>query len=287
MIGKEFKVLDRGHVILDGYMGDDRLIDRMARGSYTSDGEERTPAQIRGLNRYLVRHKHTTPFEHVKLRFHVKVPIFVWRQWARHRMASISEKSGRYTTMEEWCEILPSDMRMQHESSKQCSTEETIACPEYSATELNNECMRSHAAYLDAVEDGVSKEQARVVLPLSTYTEAYWSTDLHNLMHFLHLRLASNSQYQIREYARAIARIVEELFPVTWESFCDFRLFATSFSESDMAFIARHIQIDKLQHEVARSFPGGPSEKKELISKISKFDSGLDREALKAQLLKG
>lgn len=286
-LGVKHKVLDQGHVALVEVMGSDQVIDDCARASFTG-GETRllrSPSEIRRLNRYLVRHKHTTPFEHCRMRFHVKVPIFIWRQWIRHRMSSTSEKSGRYVEMGDWYKPKAGEMRKQHESSKQGSTEGTVEYPNTAVDAYGSSCRGSFDHYQMLMESGVSKEQARGVLPLAAYTEAYWSIDLHNIMHFLQLRLHPKAQYQFREYAQAIAKLVEEAFPISWESFKDFRLHSETFSAKELDFLLTYGDFSKLQHEVVRSFEGGKGERDELVAKIGRLADSETMKAHRAQLL--
>lgn len=227
MKGIKHQVLDDGFVYLVDVMGDDSSIVQAARVSY---GEgTKTVNDDRGLIRYLMRHRHSTPFEMVELKFHVRVPMDTWRQWVRHRTANINEYSTRYSeAIDSQQRTFPTDWRTQSASNKQGSDK----CIEYA---VGNELSIEEAdlqskiweVYQNRLKAGVAREQARKDLPLSTYTEAYWKIDLHNLLHFLSLRMDSHAQYEIRQYAKTIGeKIVKPLLPLTWEAFEDYRLHA-------------------------------------------------------------
>lgn len=227
MKGVKHQVLDDGFVYLVDVMGDDSSIVQAARVSY---GEgTKTVNDDRGLIRYLMRHRHSTPFEMVELKFHVRVPMDTWRQWVRHRTANINEYSTRYSqAIDSQQRTYPTDWRTQSTSNKQGSGN----CIEYAVgNELSIEEADLQAkiweVYQNRLKAGVAREQARKDLPLSTYTEAYWKIDLHNLLHFLALRMDSHAQYEIRQYAKTIGeQIVKPLLPLTWEAFEDYRLHA-------------------------------------------------------------
>ena len=245
--------ISQGHVALVNVMGSDRTIDQHARGSFTGGegSEERTDEQIRRLNRYLVRHGHTTPLESAKLCFHVKVPIFIWRQWVRHRTASISEKSGRYVLLDECYSPSVGDMRGQHASSKQASTDEPVKNAADQAANFDESCASSYNSYKSMVEAGVSKEQARAVLPLAMYTEAYWTIDLHNLMHFLRLRMDTKAQFQFREYAQVIYGLVMVFFPISMESFTEYKLFNMSLSATEQRLLSVFGSVEGLDSHLS------------------------------------
>lgn len=233
------KCLHDGFVELLDCMGSDTEICNAARLSYGKDRPAK--ADDRTLIRYLMRHHHTSPFEMAELKFLVRVPIDVWRQWVRHRMASINEHSTRYTSPVNALPHVPypDEWRLQDKSNRQGSSG---ALDEVHGGDLMETfCEAAGAAkgaYQEAIDLGVSREQARSILPLSTYTEAVWKIDLHNLMHFLRLRLDSHAQQEIHEYAAAILDLVEPLFPLTLEAFRDYRLNSLLLSADDVAAIA-------------------------------------------------
>jgi thymidylate synthase (FAD) len=237
---KKFPVLDDGFVCLVDAMGDDQAVVQAARVSY---GEgTRKVSDDRTLVRYLMRHAHTTPFEMVELKFLVRVPMDCWRQWIRHRMASVNEYSTRYSIAIDAAHATPpAGWRLQAAGNRQGSEGllDERQGGELSAAEAELQ-RRAREVYQRRLDLGVAREQARKDLPLSTFTEAYWKIDLHNLLHFLELRMAPHAQWEIRQYAETMGRqIVRPLFPITWEAFVDYRLEAVQLSRLDLEVIAR------------------------------------------------
>jgi len=223
LLGVAIPVLDDGFVRVVDYLGGDESIVQAARVSYGAG--TKSFREDRGLIRYLLRHAHTTPFEMCEIKFHVRVPMDTWRQWIRHRTASVNEYSTRYSVAIDRAQRTdPAAWRVQDSGNRQGSkgflpTEigETLSREE---AELQDAI---HAAYDRRLELGVAREQARKDLPLSTYTEAYWKLNLHNLLHFLKLRMDGHAQLEIREYARTIGeRIVSQWCPLAWEAFVDY-----------------------------------------------------------------
>jgi len=199
----------------------------------------------RGLIRYLMRHRHTTPFEMAEVKLLVRVPMDTWRQWIRHRMASTNEYSTRYSLAIDAAQRTPPDeWRSQAPNNRQGSGEVLDAGigAELSASEAAFQD-QARALYERRIELGVAREQARKDLPLSTYTEAYWKVDLHNLLHFLALRMDTHAQLEIRQYATTIGeRIVRPLFPIAWEAFVDYRLESMDLTRLDQGVIARLVE---------------------------------------------
>ena len=239
ILGVKFPVLDDGFIRVIDYMGTDASIVQAARVSY-GVGTKKV-SEDRNLIRYLLRHRHTTPFEMCELKLHVRVPMDCWRQWIRHRTASVNEYSTRYSVAVDACRTTrPNEWRSQSEVNKQGSG--AAISPELGA-ELSKAESEFHAIskelYANRLECGVAREQARKDLPLSTYTEAYWKVDLHNLLHFLALRMDPHAQLEIREYANIIGReIVARWVPLTWEAFEDYRMGAKVFSRIEYEIIA-------------------------------------------------
>jgi thymidylate synthase (FAD) len=231
ILGLPFRVLDDGFVRVIDYMGDDAAIVQAARVSY-GRGTKRVHDD-RGLIRYLMRHWHTTPFEMCELKLHVRVPMDTWRQWIRHRTANVNEYSTRYSVAIDAAQrTAPDAWRLQAPGNRQGSGGRLApaAGERLSASERRVQ-KQSRAVYEERLAAGVAREQARKDLPLSTYTEAYWKVDLHNLLHFLRLRMAPNAQEEIRAYAKVIAEeIVAKWVPLTWEAFLDYRLNAMELS---------------------------------------------------------
>lgn len=226
---------------------------------------ERATADVyrdeRRLIRYLMRHRHSTPFEMVELKFLVRIPMDCWRQMIRHRTASVNEYSTRYSEAIDACDVTdPNAWRLQSSNNKQGSAgiitiwppncdDITDICGAYPSTKQHpGEFLSSEERELQALARsvyqtrlsmGIAREQARKDLPLSTYTEAYWKVDLHNLLHFLALRLHPHAQQEIREYATAIGKIVKATLPVAWEAFWDYRLNSMELTAFDIQLIQR------------------------------------------------
>jgi len=231
ILGQNFKVLNDGIVQVVDYMGNDAAIVQAARVSYGAGTKH--ISEDRGLIRYLMRHRHTTPFEMCELKLHVRVPMDAWRQWIRHRTASVNEYSTRYSEAINSTQLTaPNEWRYQSGENKQGSGE---FIPEEIGETLSINESKLHLfateKYRERLEAGVAREQARKDLPLSTYTEAYWKIDLHNLLHFLALRMDSHAQKEIRDYANIIGNeIVSRWVPNTWEAFQDYQLNALNLS---------------------------------------------------------
>ena len=236
----KFPVLDQGFVCLVDVMGDDSSVVQAARVSY-GEGTKKV-SDDRTLLRYLMRHQHTTPFEMAEIKLLVRVPMDCWRQWVRHRTASINEYSTRYSVaLDAAYTTAPDAWRTQSEANRQGSG--GFFDPEVGGV-LTEEERALHSfvreVYERRIEKGVAREQARKDLPLSTYTEAYWKVDLHNLFRFLELRMESNAQYEIREYAETIGeQIVQPLFPLCWEAFLDYQLESLRLSRLEQGVIQR------------------------------------------------
>jgi thymidylate synthase (FAD) len=237
---KKFPVLDDGFVALVDCMGDDGSVVQAARVSY---GEgTRKVSDDRQLIRYLLRHAHTTPFEMAELKFVVRVPMDCWRQWIRHRTASVNEYSTRYSlAIDSMQTTADGEWRTQATSNRQGSAGllDTAAGTKMTVAETELQGL-ARKVYEERLEAGIAREQARKDLPLSTYTEAYWKIDLHNLLHFLALRMDAHAQLEIRRYSETIGHeIVKPLFPLVWEAFLDYRVEAMRLTKLDRGVIAR------------------------------------------------
>lgn len=247
--GKQINCLDKGFVRLVDFMGDDSSIVQAARVSY---GEgTKTVNEDRGLIRYLLRHKHTTPFEMVEFKFHIKLPIFIARQWIRHRTANVNEYSGRYSEMKDEF-YLPDITQIRHQSTlnKQGRSEEVLD-PETSQEIIDKMLYIQkdlYSNYKDFLDEGLAREIARINLPLSNYTEWYWKIDLHNLFHFLRLRIDSHAQYEIRVYGEAMAEIVKEIVPLAWEAFEDYHLNSMYFSKMELGALKLILKGEKVEN---------------------------------------
>jgi thymidylate synthase (FAD) len=220
VLGKKLSVLDDGFVRLVDYMGDDSSIVQAARVSYGKGTKQ--VSEDRGLIRYLMRHRHTTPFEMCEIKLHVRVPMDCWRQWIRHRTANVNEYSTRYSIAIDAAKATkPDEWRSQGFINRQGSEGNLDRSEGDRLSKREAELQAaSRDVYQERLDAGVAREQARKDLPLSTYTEAYWKIDLHNLLHFLALRMEAHAQYEIREYANTIGhQIVAKWVPFAWEAF--------------------------------------------------------------------
>jgi thymidylate synthase (FAD) len=239
LIDQEIKVLDKGFVRLVDYLGGDARIVQSARVSYGAG--TKTVREDRGLINYLMRNDHTSPFEQVTLTFHTKMPIFVARQWVRHRTARLNEISGRYSVMaDEFYIPDATEIRTQSSVNKQGRSEDSVdsALSEKWLATLAEDQRTIYEHYQEMVEGGLARELARINLPLSLYTEWYWQTDLHNLFHFIHLRADSHAQYEIRVFARALAECAKAVAPLAYEAFEEHKMHAVKFSRSECAALA-------------------------------------------------
>ncbi|MER3451049.1 MAG: thymidylate synthase (FAD) [Thermus sp.] len=258
----EIPVLDKGFVRLVDQMGGDQAIVQAARVSY---GEgTKTYREDKALIDYLMRNRHTSPFEMVEFKFHVKAPLFVVRQWFRHRTASVNEISGRYSILkEEFYE--PKAWRRQAKENKQGS--EGGFQDEEAVSLLREAQGTAYRTYQALLEKGVAREMARFTLPLNLYTEFYWKQDLHNLFHFLKLRLDPHAQWEIREYARAIAEIVKAHVPLAWESFEEHVLEGANLSRSELKAL-RGLLTPELYEKALRELGLSTSRIREALEKV-------------------
>ncbi|MCH8273686.1 MAG: FAD-dependent thymidylate synthase, partial [Armatimonadetes bacterium] len=243
LLDKELKVLDKGYVRLVDYLGGDARIVQSARVSYGPG--TKTVREDRGLINYLMRNQHTSPFEQVILTFHCKMPIFVARQWVRHRTARLNEISARYSVMPDEFYLPESEqMRIQSKRNKQGRDAETI--PPEQALEmiatLESEQKKIYESYEEMLEAGLARELARISLPVSLYTEWYWQIDLHNLFHFLHVRMDEHAQWEIREYAKALAKCAKAVAPMAFESWEEQVFFAVRFSRTECRALAATLE---------------------------------------------
>ena len=250
LINKEFKCLDKGFVRLVDCMGDDAAIVQAARVSYGKG--TKSVSEDKGLIRYLMRHRHTSPFEMVEFKFHIKLPIFVARQWIRHRTANVNEYSGRYSEMKDEFYIPDIEqLRTQSEVNKQGRSSELL--PEETAKVIANQYKetqdRLFNEYSELLETELARELARINLPLSNYTEWYWKIDLHNLFHFLKLRMDVHAQYEIRVYADVMADIVRQILPLAYSAFEDYLLNGVSFSGPELNAIKKLIGSNVIESD--------------------------------------
>ena len=256
-----FPALDHGFVRVVDYMGDDQAIVQAARVSY-GKGTTRV-SEDRGLIRYLMRHRHSTPFEMCEIKLHVKLPMFIARQWIRHRTASINEYSARYSVLDKEFYIPEEkDLAVQSKSNKQ-GRGDTLSAKdsEEALFLLKRDAEKSYETYeyllnesqkgevLDNNRDGLSRELARINLTLNTYTQWYWKTNLHNLMNFIFLRADSHAQYEIRVYADIIYKIMESWVPITAEAFKSYRSGSVELSAEAIDVIKLMISGNKVDQK--------------------------------------
>ncbi|MBR5645458.1 MAG: FAD-dependent thymidylate synthase [Treponema sp.] len=235
ILDKEYPVLDKGFVRLVDYFGGDQRIVQSARVSY---GEgTKTVSQDGALIDYLLRHQHTSPFEQVVMTFHVKMPIFVARQWVRHRTGRMNEVSGRYSIMKDEFYV-PAEDKVSPQSTDNKQGRAAEAFDKKTADDIIAKLEKgqedAYEGYNELIECGLAREIARINLPLSLYTEFYWEMDLHNLFHFLKLRLDSHAQYEIRVYAEVILEICKKVAPMATESFINHMNQGVNFSGEEM-----------------------------------------------------
>jgi thymidylate synthase (FAD) len=256
-----FPVLDHGFVRVIDYMGNDSAVVQAARVSYGKGTKKST--EDRGLIQYLLRHSHTTPFEMCEIKFHVKLPLFVARQWIRHRTANVNEYSARYSILDKEFYIpSPEHLAVQSSTNRQ-GRGETIS-PQYSQYVLNllrEDAERSYAHYeellnedaegniLDPQKECLTRELARTNISLNFYTQWYWKTNLHNLMHFLTLRADAHAQYEIRAYAEVMVEILKSWVPYTHEAFLQYRKEGTSFSKNGLTCLKKLVKGEKITQE--------------------------------------
>ena len=296
ILGGYFPVLDHGFVALVDYMGSDAAIESAARVSYGAGTRRRS--ETRGLVRYLQRHAHTTPSEMVELKFHCAMPMFVARQWIRHRTASVNELSARYS-------LLPlifytpaaENFALQSKANNQGRQAQAAPASLHAAALARWQRLRQDAAdaYGWLLGEDLARELARIDLPLSTYTQWYWKVDLHNLLHFLTLRVDDHAQWEIRAYGRVIAGMLQRVAPLAFEAWLDYDVLGARLSYAERLALAQLVDADD---EGLRGKPGGTvdrralaalglsgRERRELVAKLeppSRPDFGLDLTAMRS-----
>ncbi|WP_395878080.1 FAD-dependent thymidylate synthase [Ehrlichia muris] len=246
---KEYKVLDKGFVRLVDYMGSDESVVQAARISYGRG--TKSVSQDAALINYLMRHSHTTPFEMCEIKFHIKLPIFVARQWVRHRTANVNEYSARYSVLDHEFYIPEYDQiaKQSEDNAQGRGSNLSDEDAKYVADLLVHDSNMVYETYNKFLEKGVSREIARVNLTLNYYTEWYWKIDLHNLLHFLKLRSEANAQYEIRLYAKTMLDIVKKWVPLTYTAFVEYCLESQNFSKSALDVVRKLIAGEKIVRE--------------------------------------
>lgn len=295
LLDKRYPVLDHGFVILVDYMGSDAAIAEAARQSLAGD-RTRKVSDDRALIRYLMSHLHTSPLEMVELKFHCAMPIFVTRQWIRHRTANVNEQSGRYGELPELVYVPEAEqIAYQNPKNKQGRAEvasDVVAVNFRTRLREDAEDMFRHyhtylgrtptneqgsfpdGSYAEVQENGgISRELARINLPLSTYTQWYWKIDLHNLLHFLFLRLDEHAQWEIRQYAQVMAEMVRAVCPIAWEAFIDYRQRAVRFSLPEQEAVS--VLIRQFQTGAGHPYSLGSSEMRMSKREVEEFRNKL------------
>lgn len=272
-------VLDHGFVRVIDYMGDDAAIVQAARVSYGRG--TRKVSEDRGLIRYLMRHRHTTPFEMCEIKYHIKLPIFVARQWIRHRTANVNEYSGRYSVMDrEFYIPSPDHLAAQSRSNRQGRGDVLEGAEAAEVLDiLKEDSRRAYADYekilneteegevLDANRQGLARELARMNLPVNFYTQWYWKVDLHNLLHFLSLRADPHAQYEIRAYAEVMLETVKRWTPLAYEAFSDYVMGGTHISKQGLEILRRMLDGEEVTQETSGL---SPREWRELLASLGR-----------------
>ncbi len=271
VLGKTYNLLDKGFIRVIDVMGDDSSIVQAARVSYGKG--TKSVNEDRGLIRYLLRHRHTSPFEMCELKIHVKMPIFVARQWIRHRTANLNEISARYSVMENEFYIPELDDLCQQSKSNKQGRDNPI---EKENAEKIQDIMKkinsdSFNEYENLIKDNnLARELARTILPVSLYTEMYWKIDLHNLLHFIALRIHPHAQKEIRVYAEALMDIVKNWLPLVHEAFVDYRINSIEMSGFDVKKLSNLLDNEKVKNFISEN-QNLKGEGQEFLDKLKKI----------------
>ncbi|OAL99594.1 FAD-dependent thymidylate synthase [Wolbachia endosymbiont of Dactylopius coccus] len=246
---EEHKVLDHGFIRVIDYMGSDSAIVQAARVSYGKGTKQ--ISQDEALIKYLMRHHHTTPFEMCEIKFHVKLPIFVARQWIRHRTANVNEYSARYSILDnEFYIPKPEQIAKQSDNNKQGSGEAFDPNTSKEIMDsLTNDSNLVYSHYEKFIEQGLAREIARTNLTLNYYTQFYWKIDLHNLLHFLKLRADKHAQYEIRVYAEVMLDIIKKWVPLAYNAFIEYCLESACISRTGLEIIRKLIKGKNVTRE--------------------------------------
>ena len=258
---KPIEVLDHGFIRVIDYMGDDSSIVQSARVSY-GKGTKKI-SNDKGLIKYLMRHRHSTPFEMCEIKFHIKLPIFIARQWIRHRTANVNEYSARYSILDKEfyipsAENLAAQSAINNQGRGDALTDDEasnviqILKQDAEQTYSNYETLLNESSegnIIDESKSGIARELARMNLTLNTYTQWYWKIDLNNLLHFLALRADDHAQYEIRVYADAMLDIVKKWVPLTYEAFEDYRIGGTELSAKEVNLMRKLLKGEKVSFE--------------------------------------
>ena len=258
----KIEVHELGFVKLLDIMGNDEEVENAARLSYGTG--TRKVSQTRNLIRYLMRHKHTSPFEMCEVKFHIKLPIFVMRQLVRHRTASLNEYSGRYSIMSNEYYLPEADYLQKQSKTNNQGRDEKHPSTGLLHYEFNRVYDNAHIAYENLLEEDLARELSRVVLPVANYTECIWKIDLHNFFHVVHLRADSHAQREIQDYANAMYELVKPHFPLCCEAFEDYTVNGETFSKQEMEIIKDNLNGSWVMSKYGLS----ERESKEFLEKI-------------------
>jgi thymidylate synthase (FAD) len=288
-VGVPIDCLDHGFAYLVDYMGDDGAVVQAARVSYGRG--TRKASSDRALIRYLMRHRHTTPFEMAEFKFHAKMPIFVARQWIRHRTANVNEYSGRYSILDrEFYMPDPAVLAIQSKSNRQ-GREDAVPA-EYAEEVLSllksdaERCYGHYEYFLNDNGEGnpvdpgrpmLARELARMGLTLNFYTQWYWKIDLHNLLHFISLRSDPHAQHEIRVYSDAIGRIVADAVPFVWEAFIDYEMEAVRFSRLEISVLNRLLRGKSIEEALSLCEVAGLTNRREREEFVTKIQKVMDK----------
>ena len=273
-----FDVLDNGFIRVIDYMGDDAAIVQAARVSYGRGTKQTRDDQ--GLINYLMRNAHTSPFEMCAIKLHVKLPIFVARQWIRHRMANVNEYSARYSVLDNEFYTPPIEQLSAQSSVNKQGRESSLGTnrAEQILDLLKSDASQSFDHYFQMLnrnqegkeiipgETGLARELARIGLPLSTYTQWYWKIDLHNLLHFVNLRADSHAQWEIQEYARIMLNILQLWVPLVTKAFINYRTGGAHLSEEGLSVVRMLLAGEQIDHENLKMSPREWRELKNLLA---------------------
>lgn len=279
ILAKPLPVLDHGFIRVIDYMGDDAAIVQAARVSY-GKGTKKT-SEDRGLINYLMRHRHTSPFEMCEIKLHVKLPIFVARQWIRHRTANVNEYSARYSVLDKEFYV-PDRAHLAAQATNNKQGRDALISGERADAILDmlkGDARQCYSHYLDMLnlddagntvdenQDGLARELARMNLGVNYYTQWYWKVDLHNLLHFLSLRADAHAQYEIRAYADVLIDVLQKWLPVTYDAFMDYRMGAAEISAKGLSIIKKMLDGEPITQESSGMSAG---EWRELMSLLGR-----------------
>ena len=271
LIGATKSIFEDGFVRVVDFMGSDSSVVQAARVSYGAG--TKTQSDDQKLIRYMIRHKHTSPFEMCELKLHIKTPIFVARQWLRHRTANVNEYSARYSILSDKFYYPSASSFMKQSSQNKQGREEHLSEQDYQqlVSQMKQSCENAYSVYQQMLDKGVAREIARMVLPVNIYTEFYWKIDAHNLMHFLRLRCSPNAQEEIRAYASAIEDIFSHWMPITHAAFIDYQMESESYSKQELQIISKSLNREKFSAACAEENSLSDRELKKLRESLEKL----------------